>query len=103
MAARAYQLTITAAAQRLSAALPVTERGGSQDEAFRQIILSTETDCFIGASASLTTSNYGKKLFADTNATEPLVIGPFPDGPVKLSDLFVIGTSGVLHILGIPY
>lgn len=103
MASRSYQLTITAAPQRLSVALPVTERGGPQDEAFRQIILSTETDCFIGSSSALTTSNYGKKIFADTNATEPTVIGPFPDGPVKLSDIFVVGTSGVLHIFAIPY
>ena len=103
MAARNYQLSITAAPQRLSVALPDPERGGKQDEACRQIILSTETDCFIGASAAMTTSIYGKKLFADTNATQPLVIGPFPDGPVKLSDIFVIGTSGVLHIFTIPY
>lgn len=103
MAARHYQLTITAAAQRLSVAIPVTERGGPQDEAFREIILSTETDCFIGGSSALTTTSYGKKLFADAATTPLYKIGPFPDGPVKLSDIFVVGTSGVLHIFGIPY
>jgi hypothetical protein len=101
MSARNYQLTITAAPQRLSAALPDTERGGKQDEACRQILLQTETDCFIGASSAMTTSIYGFKLLSAT--TTPVPIGPFPDGPVKLSDIFVIGTSGVLHIFTIPY
>ncbi len=103
MAVRDFTLTITAAAQKLSSALANTERGGAQDEAYRQIILTCETDCFIGASSSLTTSTYGYKLFAATNATMPLVIGPFDAGPVKLSDLWVIGTSGKLHILGVTY
>lgn len=103
MAARHYQMTITAAPQRLSVALPAPDpsRGGSEDEAFREIQLQTETDCFIGASASMTTSNYGFKMVSAQ--TQPYRIGPFDAGPVKLSDLFVIGTSGTLHILAIPY
>jgi hypothetical protein len=101
MAARNYQLTITAAPQRLPVAIPVPERGGPQDEACRQILLQTETDCFIGASAAMTTSVYGFKLLSATGT--PVPIGPFPDGPVKLSDIFVIGTSGILHIFCIPY
>jgi hypothetical protein len=103
MAARSFNLTITAAAQQLSSVLSPSQRGGPVDEAYRQIILTTETDCFIGSSSSLTTSIYGFKLFAQTASMEPLYIGPFPDGPVKLSDLWVIGTSGVLHIFAIPY
>lgn len=102
MSVRHYNLAITAAAQPLSNALTPATRGGSADEACRQVILSTETDCFIGGSG-VTTSVYGYKVFAATNATEPLVIGPFDAGPVKLSDIYVVGTSGNLHILAIPY
>lgn len=101
MAARDFSLTITAAAQPLSAALSDTQRGGKVDESYRQIQLSCETDCYIGGSSSLTTSAYGYKLLAA--ATQPLTIGPFESGPVKLSDLYVIGTSGKLHIFGIPF
>lgn len=102
MAVRHYNLTITAAAQPLSNALSPTTRGGTVDEAFRQIYLTTETDCFIGTSG-VTTSVYGFKLFAQTATTVPLEIGPFDTGPVKLSDVYVIGTSGTLHIFGIPF
>lgn len=103
MSVRQYTLTITAAAQPLSNAIAVDpSRGGPRDEAMHQIILSTETDCFIG-DPSVTTSLYGKKLFADTASTEPLVIGPFEAGAVKLSEIYVVGTSGVLHILAFPY
>ena len=101
MAVRDFTLTITAAAQKLSTALANTERGGPQDESYRQLIITTETDCFLGSSSSLTTSNYGYKVVSAQ--TLPVVIGPFDAGPVKLSDLWVIGTSGKLHILGVTY
>ena len=101
MAARDFTLTITAVAQRMSAAIPTVAGAPGPDEAYRQICLSCETDCFIGGSSALTTSAYGYKLIAAENL--PLVIGPFETGPVKLSDLWVIGTSGKLHILGIPF
>lgn len=102
MAARDYTLTITAAAQRLSSVLADTQPGGTRDEAFRQLILQADTDCFIGASSGVTTTTYGTKIFAATASTAPLTIGAFDGGPIKLSDLYVIGTSGKLHILGLP-
>jgi hypothetical protein len=98
-----FTLTITAVAQRLSSVLADPTVGGKDDIPYRQVILSTETDCFIGGSSTLTTSNYGKKVFVDTNATPPLVLGPIADGSIKLSDVWVIGTSGKLHILGVAY
>ena len=106
MAARMFNLTVTAVAQPLSAALASpTTRGGSQDEAFRQILLSMDTAvAFIGDS-TVTTSSYGVEVFvaASPNNPLPVSIGPFDAGAVKLSDLYVIGTSGKLHILAIPY
>lgn len=103
MALRSYQLTITAAAQPLSAVLANTQRGGPNDEAFREILLTADTDCFIGATSAITTSTYGLKIFAQVSTQYPFELGPFDDGPIKLSDIWVIGTSGVLHILGIPF
>lgn len=100
MAARHFTLTITTAAQRLSSVLSPSTVGGTVDEAYRQICLTTETDCFVGGSG-VTTSDYGYKVVAAQ--TLPLVIGPFETGPVKLSDIYVIGTSGKLHIFGIPF
>jgi hypothetical protein len=101
VAVRDFTLTITAAAQKLSAALANTERGGPQDESYRELSITCETDCFLGSSSSLTTSTYGIKVLAA--ATLPVKIGPFDAGPVKLSDIWVIGTSGKLHVLGITY
>lgn len=103
MASRSYQLTITAAAQRLSEALTDKTVGGPEDVAYRQLELTASVDCFMGSTAALTTSAYGRKLFAAAAGTQSVVIGPFESGPVKLSDLYVIGTSGTLNIFGIPF
>ncbi len=102
MAARHYNLTITAAAQKLSAVYSDPTPGGKLDEAMREIWLTAETDCFVGGSGqTLTTSIYGAKILAA--ATAPYYIGPFDAGAVKLSEISVIGTSGVLHIQAFPY
>ncbi len=100
MSVRHFTLTITAAAQRLSSVLADTQPGGTRDEAYSELQISTETDCFIGKS-DVTTADYGIKVLAA--ATLPVKIGPFNSGPVKLSEIYVIGTSGKLHIFGIPY
>lgn len=100
MSLRHFTLTITAAAQRLSSVLSPTTPGGSADEAYREIQLTTETDCFIGNSA-VTTADYGVKILSA--ATLPVKIGPFESGPVKLSEIYVVGTSGKLHVLGVPF
>lgn len=103
MAARQYNLTITAVAQRLSAAIPTDpNRGGTRDEACREIWISATTDCFLG-DAAVTTSVYGKKIFADAAGTPLYKLGPFDAGPVKLSDLYVVGTSGTLNLITIPF
>jgi hypothetical protein len=103
MSLRSYQLTITAAAQRLSSILPDPAVGGKSDESFREIHLTSDTDCFIGATSAITTSVYGLKIFAQVAGQYPIELGPYDTGPIKLSDIWVIGTSGILHILGIPF
>lgn len=103
MALRSYQITVTAAAQQLSAVLANTQRGGPVDEAYRLLLLTADTDCFIGATSGITTSVYGLKIFAQVATQYPFELGSFDAGPIKLSDIWVIGTSGILHILGIPF
>ena len=106
MAARAYQLTVTGAAQPLSAAIPIDpSRGGPLDEAYRQILLSMDTAvAFIGNSSAVASNNYGVEVWiAAAGNPLPISIGPFEAGPIKLSDLYVIGSSGTLHILAVPY
>lgn len=99
---KAFTLTVTAAAQRLSDVYGdgVGVVNAANDVPYRQILLSTETDCEVGDS-TVTTAAYGVKV--QSAATLPVSIGPWETGPMKLSELWVVGTSGKLHILGIPY
>lgn len=50
--------------------------------------------------ASVVTATLGIVLAA---AGAPLVIGPFPTGAVRLSDLYAIGAGATLTVLGVPY
>lgn len=107
MAARHYTLTLNGAAQRLSTVLGNTEVGGPQDEAFRMISFqagkANTNDIFIGATSSVSSSDYGVRL--DPTDTQPNdILGHFDTGPYKLSDFYVIGTNAEkLHILAIPF
>lgn len=93
------QLTSTAVAKRLSDAYPGAQIGqvdAAADIPFRQVIIQ--------ASAAVTV--------ADTAAKTPqgipigvagtLTLGPFDTGPIKLSELWVVGAA-TISILGIPY
>ena len=107
MAARSFQLTLAAAAQRLSDVYggPAgADPSAALNVPYRQIILSASAaDAFIGGSdqgASTTATVYGTMVDA---ALAPVSIGPFETGPVKLSDLWAAGASAVLHITAIPY
>lgn len=106
MAARAYNLTVGAAAVRLS---DVYGDGAgvinaAHDIPYRQIILQAQTaDVQIGSDpAVLTTSVYGVNCPSGAPAA-PVVLGPYESGPLRLSDFYAISTSATLHILGIPY
>lgn len=102
---RTYQLTTGAAALRLSdvygdgagVANPVN------DIPYRQIILQAETgSVLVGMDSTVSASNFGQSLAA---AAAGLVIGCFDEGPMKLSDFWVIQGSGAgkIHVLGIPF
>ena len=109
MAARDYTLTLTGVAQCLKSVLANTERGGAQDEAYRQIILAADPGnaaaVYVGASSSVSSSLFGFSLDpTQATANDRQSIGPFNEGPVKLSDIWVIGTNNEkLHIWGVPF
>lgn len=103
MAIRQYNLTITATPQRLSSVLTADPAvGGSRDEALLELQLTATADCFIGH-AAVTTSVYARKIFADVAGGGPVQLGPYDMGRVKLSDLYVVGTSGTLNIFAVPF
>ena len=98
---RDYQLTLAAAAKRLS---DVYTGGATaaNDIPYRQVLLQAEgADAFIGGSDAVTASAYGTKV--DSTELLPVVLGPFDQGPIKLSDLWAAGAGATLHITGIPF
>ena len=55
----------------------------------------------MGADSLVTSTIHGIKV--DSAENLPVSIGPFPDGGIKLSDLWVAGASATLHFLGIVF
>lgn len=114
MAYKAYQLTLTGAAQRLSDVfgLPATTPESaaafvSLDIPFRQLsfqsLKANAADIFIGDGPTVSTTVHAIRV--DPGDTQPpIILGHFDDGPMKLSDFYVIGTANdVLLVGGIPY
>jgi hypothetical protein len=103
-------LTLTGNVQRLSEALADPRPGGPGDVPFRSLHLQPDganaNAIFLGASAALTTSVYGVRLPASASGvpSAPYVFEFSSEGPLKLSHLYVRGTSGEkLHIFGVPF
>lgn len=104
MAARHFNFTIGAVRKRLSDVYGVgTPVGGALDIPYRQILIQSEVDAFVGG-ALVTTTDYGFWITSVSNGTNSVMpLGPFESGPIKLSDLWVVGTAGLIHIIAIPY
>ena len=106
MGARDYQVTLAAAAVRLSRAYASgagdAQPSGADDIPYRQILITAEAaDAFIGAASDVSSTNFG--IMVDSTALGPTSIGPFETGPVKLSDFWAAGAGSTLHLLGIPF
>lgn len=98
-----FQLALAASpSKRLSDVYGGT--AGVPDEtknvAYRQLIISTGGAVASIGSASGVTASTGVALATTGPA---LILGPFPTGAVKLSDLYAIGAGATLTILGVPY
>ena len=110
MAARDFQVTLAAAAVRLSRAYPSgvgdAEPSGLENIPYRQLLLTaTGADAFVGshADSESDTSSTVFGIAVDSTALGPASIGPFETGPVKLSDFWAAGAGATLHILAIPF
>ena len=106
MAIRHYVLTLNGSAQRLSSVLTNTNPGGPNDEAFRFLTLQSgkanTNDIFVGGS-TVSATDYGMRL-DPTDTIPPIDMGHYDAGPVKLSEIYVIGTNNEkLHIFGVPF
>jgi hypothetical protein len=100
------QLALAAGAQRLSNLYGGASLGNTvnpaQDVPLRQVLLTAESaDAFLGADDQVTATTYGTKI--DSAENVPVSIGPFPDGGIKLSDLWVAGAGSTLHVTGIVF
>lgn len=112
MALRDYTLTLNGSAQQLSTVLTGDQsRGGSKDEAFRTILLQGDPAnthlIFVGSSSAVSSSLYGVAVpipIATNNPTSLIEMSWSHSGPIKLSDIWVIGTQNEkLHILAVPF
>lgn len=128
MAARSFQIALTAGATRLSDVYlgmtqgdvggPLTNIGGGpgkpdarSDIAYAQIIISASgAAAFIGSDKDMSgngttpvsSTTYGLRM--DSTATVPAqTFGPFERGPMKLSDYWASGSGSTLHILAVPF
>jgi len=114
VAFKAYQLTLTGVAQRLSNAYglgpmpsPVTSEFAAADIPLRQISFQALTaagaDIYVGDSSAVSSTVHGFRV-DPANTQQPFVLGPFDCGPMKLSDFWVLGTTGEVLLIGaIPY
>lgn len=105
-----YTLTLSGSAQRLSVVLPDPTVGGRDDIAFRSLWLqpdgATANPMFLGSSSAVSATSYGVRLPASSGGVPaaPTIFEYSGEGPLKLSRLWVFGTSGEkLHILGVPF
>lgn len=100
----AYSLTLTGGIQRLSSVLTNTTPGGEWDFPCLQILLSADpanaAAAYIGGSAVSSTA-HAFSLDPTQATQQPVSIGPFQAGAVKLSELYVIGAANERLMIGI--
>ena len=102
MGLRTYSLTLAATVKRGSDVYGdgANVVNAANDIPYRQISLqAASADAYVGSSSAVTTAT-GTPILA---GAAPLVLGPFETGPVKLSDLYVLGAGATLSILGVPF
>ena len=113
---RSYSLTLNGVAQRLSqvyaSGAANAQPSAADDIPFRQVSLQPDPAAaaviYIAGSnvgASISSSNHGASLDpTQATAGDRLSLGPFESGPVKLSDLWVLGTNNErVMVLAVPF
>ena len=95
----------------MTAVLADTETGGPDDESLRVIMLQLQGDSSnpvfvgsapkVGTTVTLTSTDHGFRLEPGSGGvpSAPFLLGEFETGPIRLSDVYVLGTNTqVLHI-----
>lgn len=100
---KTIQLALAAAPQRLSNAYGGASLGNTvnpaQDIPWKQVHLQSEAAVtLVGDSSALSASAYGYSIASGGT----VMLGPFDDGPIKLSDIWVAGAGATLHVTGVP-
>jgi len=106
MSWRHYALTLSGSAQRLSSVLGDTQPGGTQDVACRQILLAADPAntavVYVGGASPVVSATSHAFSLDPTQASQgPVSIGPFNAGPVKLSEIWALGTANERLMIGI--
>lgn len=104
-----FNLTLDGTAQALSDALPGVEDVSIENVGFRELKFQADdgnsNPIFLGDS-EVTAAIHA--IFIPLPPTSipgpPITLGPYEAGPLKLSEIFAIGTDGeVLNILGVTW
>jgi len=102
-----FDLTLTAQAQRLSDVLPAGYQvpGKSLRAITLQADVGVESPIYVGGNSNVSPSSWAMRIPAPiTDPVAPLILGEFSSsGPIRLSDFWVYGNDGVLHIGIIPF
>lgn len=109
-----FNLTLTGAPQNLlTAATPATGTSVAAQTANRplraihlQAAGANSGAIFVGDDAQVSSTDYGVRIPVPATSVPaaPFSFGDFESGPLKLQDVWVIGTGDdVLHILTVPY
>lgn len=102
MAVRTYQLALAAGAKRLSDVYggPPGVADPKTDIPYRELVLQVGgAIAALGGDNQVTASVFGYQF----QINGALTLGPFEAGPVKLSDLWLIGAGATISIVGVPY
>jgi len=92
---KTLSVVLAATSKQLSAGL-----ADQQNIPYRQLLFTASgADAFIGDASVSTTS--GIKVAAA--GVQPVSLGPFETGPVRLSDLYAVGSGSTLQVVGVPF
>ena len=108
-----YTLLLNGTVQRLSQVLASgannAQPAASEDIPFRQLrvqaVPANAAVVYVGTTDQVSATNHGASLDpTQASAVDSLDLGPFDAGPLKLSDLYVLGTNNErVAILGVPF
>lgn len=108
-----YTLVLNGSVQRLSQVYPSgannAQPSAQEDLPFRQLrvqqVPANGTVIYLGATDQVSATNHGASLDpTQASAVDSLDLGPFDAGPLKLSDLYVLGANNErVAILGVPF